>query len=425
MDRQTGAPPDDFSLTGQNWRFPTYNWEKMAEDNYGWWQKRLRHLSDYFDAFRIDHILGFFRIWEIPSNQVQGLLGYFNPSIPYTRNDILAKGIWFDEARFCRPYIREYVLEEIFGADREFVKEHFLHEYAPGCFELLPACDSQRKAELVIKQYAEASDSEPRRWEPILSGLFRLIAEVIFLEQEKGGQKVYFPRHSYFQTFSCQSLDDHTRHLLWELYVEYFFSRNENLWRGKALIKLPALKKSTNMLLCGEDLGMVPACVPGVMQDLGLLSLEVQRMPKNPEVEFGRPEQYPYLSVATPSSHDTSTIRGWWEEDRGKTQQFYNQVLGMPGEAPQTCTAEIASRIIGQHLSSPSMWAVFPIQDLLALNAYLRLPDPRAERINEPGNPEHYWQYRLHLTIEQLISEKGFTTEVRKMINNSGRNKVY
>lgn len=425
MERQTGAPPDDFSTTGQNWRFPTYRWEKMAEDQYGWWQRRLRHLSGYFDAFRIDHILGFFRIWEIPSDQVQGLLGYFNPSYPYSRNEILAKGIWFDENRYCRPFIRNYVLGELFGVDAELVKEKFLREYAPECFELLPEYSTQRKVEAAIQVLMETSVEDKQRWLRIRDGLYALIAEVIFLEMEQDGQKVFYPRHSLHQTYSYRNLDDHSRHLLWELYVEYFFRRNEHLWREKAMVKLPALKKSTNMLLCGEDLGMVPACVPGVMQELGLLSLEVQRMPKNPALEFGRTEDYPYLSVATPSSHDTSTIRGWWEESREKTQEFYTKVLKMPGEAPATCSPEIVRAIIGQHLYSPSMWAVFPIQDLLGMDEKLRLPDPHAERINDPGNPEHYWQYRMHLAVEQLTEEKGFTAEIRQMVNDSGRKKVY
>jgi 4-alpha-glucanotransferase len=316
-------------------------------------------------------------------------------------------------------------LRELFGNDTEFVKERFLRQYAPECYELLPEYNTQRKVESVLQVQLETSVENKQRWQKIRDGLYSLVAEVIFLEMEQNGKKVYYPRHSLHQTLSYRNLDDHSRYLLWELYVEYFFRRNESLWREKALIKLPALKNSTNMLLCGEDLGMVPACVPGVMQELGLLSLEVQRMPKNPNLEFGRTEEYPYLSVATPSSHDTSTVRGWWEEDQEKTQLFYNKVLGMHGESPETCTTEIVSRIIGQHLFSPSMWAVFPIQDLLGMNEKLKLPDPHAERINEPGNPEHYWQYRMHLTLEQLLQEKEFTAEIREMINNSGRNKVY
>jgi 4-alpha-glucanotransferase len=421
MECQTGAPPDDFSVTGQNWQFPTYNWEVMAGDHYGWWQKRLRHLSEYFDAFRIDHILGFFRIWEIPQEHVQGILGYFNPSIPYTRNEILAKGIYFDETRYCRPYIREHILSGIFGKEREFVKNNFLREYAPGCYELIPDFDTQQK----VEKFIDGSREEIIRLKKIKEGLFTLIAEVIFIEKTTDNEKVYFPRHSMQSTYSFKDLDYHSRQLLDELYLDYFYRRNEELWRKKALVKLPAIKSSTNMLLCGEDLGMVPACVPGVMNDLGLLSLEVQRMPKDPELEFGVPSRYPYLSVATPSSHDTSTIRGWWEENPEKTQIFFNQILGNPGQAPEKCTTEIVRQIISQHLLSNSMWAVFPLQDLFGMDEKIRISDPHAERINEPGNPEQYWQYRMHLTVEELLKKEEFNPYIRKMIADAGRLCVY
>jgi 4-alpha-glucanotransferase len=425
MDCQAGAPPDDFSAIGQNWRFPTYNWEAMAGDNYGWWQQRLLHLSQYFSAFRIDHILGFFRIWEIPGSQVQGLMGYFNPSIPYTRDEIQSKGIPFDEDRFCLPYIREHFLYDLFGEEIQYVKNNFLEEYAPGCYSLVQTADSQSKAEAFFVPDKNTGTEEQGRMEHIRDGIFSLISEVIFIVKQENGEKFYFPRNSFHSTHSYHELDYFIKTRLDELYIDYFYRRNENLWRSKAMTKLPAIKNATNMLLCGEDLGMVPACVPEVMNELGILSLEVQRMPKDPKIEFGHPANYPYLSVATPSSHDTSTLRGWWEENRDKTQRFYNQILDIPGLAPETCTPEIVSRIIRQHLYSPSMWSVFPIQDLLGMDESLRISDPRAERINEPGNPNHYWRYRLHISLEELMKQKEFNETLRNMIEASGRHSTY
>jgi 4-alpha-glucanotransferase len=425
MDCQAGAPPDDFSATGQNWRFPTYNWEIMASDNYAWWQQRLRHMSEYFDAFRIDHILGFFRIWEIPESQVQGLMGCFNPSIPYTRNEILSRGIRFDENRFCKPYIREHFLDSLFGDETLYIKNTFLTEYAPGCYNLVADMDTQSKAESRFTPDKDTGTEERNRMDLIREGMYSLISEVIFLEKENNGEKIYFPRNSFHSTRSYQELDFETKQKLDEIYIDYFYRRNENFWRGKALTKLPAIKGATNMLLCGEDLGMVPACVPEVMNELGILSLEVQRMPKDPKIEFGYPANYPYMSVATPSSHDTSTIRGWWEENNAKTQKFYNQILGNHGQAPESCTPEMVRQVIVQHLYSPSMWAVFPIQDLLGLDEKLRLPYPQAERINEPGNPNHYWRYRLHISLEELMEQKEFNEKLRTMIDESGRRRVY
>ena len=425
MDRQAGAPPDDFSVKGQNWRFPTYNWDEMARDNYAWWQKRLRHLSGSFDAFRIDHILGFFRIWEIPASQVEGLMGYFNPSIPFYRDELQSRGLWFDEQRLCRPYIREHFLFERFGDLSGFVKQNYLEEYSPGCYNIRSEYDGQSKVEKILTVEPDASPDLRNRFERIIQGLNSLIGEVVFLEAPGTGGDAFFPRNALHFTRSYQELDEHSRQVINQIYLDYFYRRNEEFWRDKAMTKLPVIKKATNMLLCGEDLGMVPACVPSVMNELGILSLEVQRMPKNPKITFGHPADYPYLSVATPSSHDTSTIRGWWEEDPGRSQRFYNENLGNQGPSPFECTPEIVSQIITQHLYSPSMWAVFPIQDLLGMDEKLRYPNPQAERINNPGNPNHYWRYRMHLNLEDLPGEKEFNGMLKELIRDSGRLEVY
>lgn len=425
MNCQAGAPPDDFSTKGQNWRFPTYNWEEMAKDNYKWWQQRLQQLSGYFDAFRIDHILGFFRIWEIPSAQVEGLMGYFNPSIPYSREELQNRGLWFDDHRMCKPYIREHFLYERFGDLTHFVKENYLVEYAPGCYNLHENYNTQQKIETNITVEPDCSPEQRSRLNRIINGLYSLVAEVLFLYAPNTGNNAYFPRNALHFTRSYQELDGHSKHLVNQIYLEYFYERNETYWRGKAMEKLPVIKKATNMLLCGEDLGMVPACVPDVMKDLGILSLEVQRMPKNPKITFGHPADYPYLSVATPSSHDTSTVRGWWEEDYTQSQQFYYEILGQHGPAPAFCSSDLVKQIIIQHLFSPSMWAIFPIQDLLGMNDALRLQNPHSERINNPGKPNHYWRYRMHLSMEQLLNQTDFNSNLKELIQNAGRYDVY
>jgi len=222
-------------------------------------------------------------------------------------------------------------------------------------------------------------------------------------------------------TSSYQWLNEHVRRQLSELYVNYFFRRQNDFWRQQAMQKLPALKASTNMLICGEDLGMVPDCVPGVMKDLGFLSLEIQRMPKDPTKEFFHPGDAPYLSVVTPSTHDMSTIRGWWEESRDTTQRFYNEQLGQWGEAPFYCEPWINRAIITQHVYSPAMWSIFQLQDLLGSSAELRRTDPNAERINVPANPKHYWRYRMHLTLSELQSADTFNTDIHGLLQSSGR----
>jgi 4-alpha-glucanotransferase len=223
------------------------------------------------------------------------------------------------------------------------------------------------------------------------------------------------------ETLSYQLLDNHSKHYLYELYVDYFFRRQDQFWKKEAMLKLPELKRSTNMLICGEDLGMVPACVPGVMKELAILSLEIQRMPKDPKKEFFHPNDAPYLSVVTPSTHDMSTIRGWWEEDRAATQRFFNNELGQWGTAPYFCEAWINRIIILQHLYSPAMWSIFQLQDLLGMSESLRRENPNEERINIPADSRHYWRYRMHLPIEQLIQENEFNAELKAHVVRSGR----
>ncbi|MDE6394814.1 MAG: 4-alpha-glucanotransferase, partial [Duncaniella sp.] len=174
-------------------------------------------------------------------------------------------------------------------------------------------------------------------------------------------------------------------------------------------------------LVCAEDLGMIPACVPAVMDALKILVLEIQRMPKELWVPFGNTRNYPYYSVCTTSSHDMDGIRRWWETDPGLTQRYYNEVLHMEGDAPAVATPEICRAIIELHLDSPSMLCILPLQDWLSTDGVLRRQDPREELINIPANPRHYWRYRMHLTLEQLNQEKELANRLREMIRKSGR----
>ena len=421
MDKQAGAPPDDFSDKGQNWKFPTYNWDEMAKDGFQWWQNRMRKMSLYFDAFRIDHILGFFRIWEIPSYQREGLLGYFNPALSIHRNEISDRGVWFDYDRLCRPYIREHMLYPIFGDLMHEAKSRFLEEYAPGQYRFKHEYDNQEKIDNAIESGAWLSADVRKKNEKLREGLFYLISEVILIEQPGSWGERFHPRHSMYKTWSFAELDNHARTQLNDLYYDFFYRRNENFWQQQALVKLPAIKDATNMLICGEDLGMVPDCVPQVMKDMGILSLEVQRMPKNPKFEFGHPSFYPYMSVATPSSHDTSTIRGWWEEDPARSQRFFNQVLGHFGGSPYFCESWLVRDIVAQHLYSPSMWAIFPIQDFFGMDDDIKLLYAQDERINVPANPTHYWRYRMHHSLEDLMNFDNFNSSLLSLIRESGR----
>lgn len=416
MDMQAGAPPDDFAVKGQNWGFPTYNWQKMREDGFRWWKNRFKQMSYYFDAFRIDHILGFFRIWSIPTNAVEGIMGYFVPAMPVHVNEISDRGIHFDYNRFCKPFINNEVLTQVFGTGKDEVTGLFLNETTDGNFELKPEFDTQRKVEAYFASQKPNTGSAR-----IKEGLYDLISNVILFEVAGSEGTQFHFRIAMSDTTSFKFLNGHTQHHLNELYVNYFYRRQDYYWMHEAMLKLPELKRSTNMLICGEDLGMVPDCVPGVMKELAILSLEIQRMPKDQSREFFHPNDAPYLSVVTPSTHDMSTVRGWWEEDRAATQRFYNSELGQWGTAPYFCEPWINRIIILQHLYSPAMWSIFQLQDLLGISGSLRRENPHDERINIPANPQHYWRYRMHLTLEELINEIEFTADVKQNILQSGR----
>ena len=426
LDCQAGAPPDDFSDDGQNWGFPTYNWQEMAKDGFSWWKHRLTKMQEYFDAYRLDHILGFFRIWSIPTTQTKGLMGVFDPAIPISKDEFEKRGLKFDEERFCKPYIRKHILEQIFGEQAGYVKHSFLDqsEKDEDVFYLKPEYDTQSKIEESFRQTGCPSPEEMLRMQLIKQGLLYLVSEVLFFK-DKEKENCYHPRHSLFKTNSYNELDQQAKYIVDDLYNDYFYRRNEELWKNQAEIKLPALTSATNMLVCGEDLGMIPACVPEVMRKLNILSLEIQRMPKETLADFGQPASYPFLAVATPSTHDTSSIRSWWEENHDRSQRFYNNALSKSGSAPYYCETWVVKDILFQHLYSPAMWAVFQIQDILGLDESLRSKDPKEDRINVPSESNHYWRYRCHIDLDRLQKADGLNNTFREMLHYSGRDTAY
>ena len=414
LNGQAGAPPDDFSVNGQNWGFPTYNWFEMLKDGCQWWNRRFKNMARYFDAYRIDHVLGFFRIWEIPVHSVHGLLGQFAPALAMSREEIESYGLHFQEDRFTRPFITDWVLDRMFHERAGEVKEKYLDRLDDERYQMKPEVDTQRKVEAL---FADATD-EKELW--LRDGLYALISDVLFV-RDHTNPGVFHPRISAQLDFIYESLYDNDKAVFNRLYNDYFYRRNNQFWYQEAMKKLPKLVQATRMLVCAEDLGMVPDCVPWVMDELKILSLELQSMPKDPSVKFGHLSRNPYRSVCTISSHDMPTLRMWWDENIQRTQEYYNTMLYRQGPAPHPLPGWLASDIISRHLTSPSMLCILSIQDWLATDEALRLPDADAERINIPANPKHYWRYRMHLNIEDLAADKRFVQSITEMISQSGR----
>jgi 4-alpha-glucanotransferase len=340
LNGQAGAPPDAFSADGQNWGFPTYNWDEMLKDGCSWWVRRFRKMAEYFDAYRIDHVLGFFRIWEIPVPYKSGLMGQFSPALGLSREEIEAYGVVFNEGLFLIDHKRN------------------------------------------------------DRWHPRIAVQY---------------QEAY------------QQLGEDQKYCFNQLYNDYFYRRNNQFWYTEAMKKMPKLIQATRMLVCAEDLGMVPDCVPWVMNELRILSLEIQSMPKDPTTRFGKLSHNPYRSVDTISTHDMATLRQWWDEDEERSQTYYNTMLHRGGAAPRPLPGWLAKDIVSRHLTSPSMLCLISFQDWMSIDEKLRLPDENAERINIPANPRHYWRYRMHLTIEQLLKADELNNEISTLIIQSGR----
>ena len=426
LNSQAGAPPDDFSVNGQNWGFPTYNWDEMLKDDCIWWVRRFQNMSKFFDAYRIDHVLGFFRIWDIPIDSVHGLLGQFSPSLAMSREEIEAYGLKFQEEHFTRPFITDWILDRIFHERAEEVRRRYLVHAHDDVYNLKPEYDTQRKIEAVFEaehqaMVANKADKEAlQAHDNLRDGLYALVSNVLFIRDRKDANK-FHPRISAQLDFTYEALYDCDKAVFNRLYNDYYYHRNNQFWYREAMKKLPKLVQATRMLVCAEDLGMVPDCVPWVMEELKILSLELQSMPKDPTVRFGHLSRNPYRSVCTISSHDMPTLRQWWDENIERTQSYYNTMLYRSGGAPHPLPGWLARDIIYRHLASPSMLCVLSIQDWLAISERLRLADQNAERINIPANPKHYWRYRMHLNIEDLISDQEFTGEISGMIEESGR----
>ncbi len=349
LDSQAGAPPDAFATKGQNWGLPTYNWERMEKDGYAWWKSRMKNMEEYFDLFRIDHILGFFRIWEIPKGASSGLLGHFSPALPYSADYLRDLGFTIPE------------------------------------------------------------------WQPVPES-----ENVLFIADPRT-KDYWHPRIAAHDTEAYKVMDDWHKNEYNRLYDDFFYHRHNGFWKESAMKKLPGLLAGTEMLACGEDLGMIPDCVPEVMRDLFILSLEIQRMPKSSSDTFADVWRYPYMSVCSTSTHDMTPLRAWWKENRDMTNRFYHEVLQENGDAPENCSGRICHKIVKMHTDSPSVLAILPLQDWMSIDEGLRNPDPDSERINDPAVSPHYWRYRMHITLEELLSSSDFNSEVLRLLKESGR----
>ena len=414
LDSQAGAPPDAFSANGQNWGFPTYNWERMISDGCKWWERRFQNMQKYFDAYRIDHILGFFHIWAIPTECVHGLLGQFQPVLGMTCEEIESYGLHFQEEAFTRPFIARWVVDSLFGELAEEVVNTYLEADRDDLYKLKPEYDTERKIEAVFKEKTSEKDILLRE------GLYKLVQDVLFI-RDRQNPKLFHPRITAQTTCRYEALWDKDKDAFNRLYNDYYYRRNNDFWYTEAMKKLPRLVQATRMLVCGEDLGMVPDCVPWVMQELRILSLELQQMPK--DLTYASASSRAILTVPYAQSPHTTCLRcaSGGMRTRNARRISITPCSIMPEPLLTRFPGWLARDIISRQLTSPSMLCILSLQDWLAIDESIRLKDANAERINIPANPKHYWRYRMHLTIETLLAERDFNDQIKELVDEAGR----
>ena len=408
---QAGAIPDSHWRQGANWGFPTYHWD---EPLYQMQRLRLHRLSQYFDALRIDHVLGYFRIWEIPAEAVDGVLGHFSPSLPLTVDEIEYFGLPFRKELYTRPFINDRIIDRLFGIHAAYVRDNYLVRKAYNLYDLKEQYSTQRQ---VAEAFSGRRD-ENSLW--IRDGLMRLVANVLFVEDPRQAE-MYHPRVGATQEPVFEALTSEEKDAYLRLYNNYYYQRHSFYWGQQALKRLPAIMGDSRMLFCAEDLGMLPDCVEPVLDQLRILTLEIQQMPKQQGFEYAHLEANPVRSVCTISTHDMAPLRQWWQEQPERRQRYYVTMLQKEGRAPEQLPAHLAEEIIARHLYCPSMLCILQLQDWLSMDSELRSKNPQQERINTPSDPYNRWQYRMHVTIEQLIAAERFNRKLKTMIQRSRR----
>jgi 4-alpha-glucanotransferase len=407
QDLSAGAPPDMYSPDGQNWGFPIYDWAAQKNDGYSWWKKRLREAEKYYGAYRIDHVLGFFRIWANRKEDYSAILGRYVPSLPYTKEDFAKLGA--DDSRirwFSQPHISTAEIDEALSVIQdEYIRNQNRKKIS---HELLERIDNEE-----LWLFKPIVTGEKYLWSLGLTNeaasfLVNAWHNRMFLEYEKH----YFSlTWNYRLTKAYQSLNDDERNILEDL-IALKSSHSETIWEEEGRKLLQTLTFSSSMLPCAEDLGAVPSCVPKVLTELKILGLRVVRWFRD-WGEDGQPYvpfyDYPELSVCTPAVHDSSCVREWWE--READQAAFCKFIGE--DLPSEYNPETAKIILSKIAGAASRFRVFQIQDLLHLSSKWYAGDAAVERINIPGQTNSFnWTYRLPASIEEISSDNDFITAV-------------
>ena len=406
-DSQAGAPPDFFSAHGQNWGFPTYNWPNILADDAKWWKDRLTYMSRYFDAYRIDHVLGFFRIWEIPIKHYYGTLGHFNPGLPLTNQQLKILGFTDDPEYYTKVRFTEGEMQRHFGELLPVAKEYFFEFGTDGKWTLKKNyAHSQRAIDNMLREMGFSGQQR----ELFLSAYTNVLFIKTLPETKTYHLNILGKQTKIFKHLSQSNSAAYER-----IYEYFFYERHNNFWTEEAYRRLPKLTCATSMLACAEDLGMIPSCVPSVLKALNILTLEIETMPKKPNMRFSNLSESPLYSVDTISTHDMAPLRLWWKQNPESAVDYWCNILHKDSHTPGLLSPEDCEIIIARHMRSSSLLCIIALQDWLGIDSNLRSENLEQEQINHPEIPRHYWRWRMIPTIEQLISNKQFTAKVKKL----------
>jgi len=402
LTRRAGAPPDGMNPEGQNWGFPCYQWDNLARDGYRWWKERLVHASRFYQAYRIDHVLGFFRLWATPQENHTAQLGLYLPASQISEASLRALG--FDQGRltwFSEPHIFGMELRDQLGDEADSVARLALVQVAQeDLYRFNPAIKGEK--DLTALPVSGSAKGALVQW-------FR---NRTLLRQPDGA---YVPTAQYYATRAYSSLGQDER-WAFEHLVQETLDRVQTDWEEQGRRLLTFMKEATSMLVCAEDLGSVPDCVPRVLGDLQILGLKICRWARDWNAAgqpYYRVAEYPELSVCTPSVHDTSTLRQWWEEEPGHAGFLTS--LGLdPQSDDAPYTPEQAHKVLSALMGTRSRLCIIPLQDWFALDSGLRTEDPAVERVNTPGTVGGAnWAWRMKPYLEDLVAHAAFTARVR------------
>ena len=429
-----GSPPDSDNPYGQKWGFPCYNWTKLKKDSYIWWKQRLQVQERFFDACRLDHLLGFFRVWAIPPEELRGTMGYcFSAAQKDITKDALLKA-GFSESRIkwlSKPHISTQKVCELSGLDWNCVSQ------------ILPAFMNRIGSEdlWLFKEEIKGSsdllsmaDEQNRHLAQILAELWE---DRCLIEISPGH---FCQKWNYFNSTSWNSLDQAEKDTLSEI-INETLANAEKLWKKNATEILSQCKNASSMQLCAEDLGAPLSCIPSVLHKLKILALKVIRWERRWESEnqpFIDFSSYEKLAVSCTSVHDSTTLRQWWNKEKSSVKEFIKACI--PFETTQTDSKKIQDElesynkkieilskkdfspdmayfVLADSAQNKSLWFINPLQDYLYLDSKY-YSDEESERINIPGTVSpNNWTYRMPCTIEELCTNNSLIKKIKEIVS--------